>query len=513
MKLDEAADQNYAQLVWMLRRTQGMFALLPVRSNYSVPTRDALLQRLAGDLPEIPLRIVELSRDSWNAAQVVADAAAGLPAQGAIILLGLEETPGIVPAGGESHRRPPALALLNHEREAIRSHCPHPLVVWCDQVTYRVLKEHAPDFFDHFTGLFSLEEPKPINAEHPPEIPVRACDVLRFSDEAKANLPRGANAALAFYQERLAAHAEPTSERGRALLGLAEALLSLRDRDVPSHLERAERAAAEALSIFSRHEAPSDWARAQLILGLIANAYPRGESQDDTRKAIDHFTKALQEYTEAKFPVEWARTQNNLGIAYASISQGDRADNLQRALGCFTAASRVWTQARFPHDWANTQHNLGLTYANLTTGNRVENLLHAIACYEAGLSVQTESEFPLDWAITQNALGAAYSNLPSGDRDENLRRGIACYDAALRVLGEAALPACWAMTQNNLGFAFAQLSSGNRVENLQQAVAHYEAALRVYREFEFPFEWATTRHNLDAARSAVETLRLSTATR
>ena len=35
--LDDEVEENYAKLVMLLRNTQGMFALLPVRSNYSVP--------------------------------------------------------------------------------------------------------------------------------------------------------------------------------------------------------------------------------------------------------------------------------------------------------------------------------------------------------------------------------------------------------------------------------------------------------------------------------------------
>jgi hypothetical protein len=62
----ESAEQNYIELAMTIRHTQGMFALLPVRSNYSVPARDALLRRLADDIGDIPLRILQLNRQSWD---------------------------------------------------------------------------------------------------------------------------------------------------------------------------------------------------------------------------------------------------------------------------------------------------------------------------------------------------------------------------------------------------------------------------------------------------------------
>jgi len=298
--LKEAAEQNYIELVMTIRQTQEMFALLPVKSNYSVPQRDALLRRLADDLSEIPLRFVRLSRESWNPAPLIADAAATLQVRGAIVLLGLEETPGIVPAVGEENRRPPALAILNHTREAIRSHCPHPLLVWCDPLTYRALREHAPDFFDHFTGLFSFEEPKTAEETKPREIRVDVSDMLRFSDDAKPSiLVRGSLVALAFYEERVAKFQEPTLERVRALLGLAETLWAHPDQNVSARLDRAEQAAIDALGIISKDSAPAEWARGQLILGRIYSADSHRISCDRLGEAIACYEAALQVYSEA----------------------------------------------------------------------------------------------------------------------------------------------------------------------------------------------------------------------
>ena len=70
-------------------------ALLPVKSNYSVPVRDALLRRLADDLLG-PFTDHSTEPRILERRQLIADAAAELNGRGAIVLLGLEETPGIV---------------------------------------------------------------------------------------------------------------------------------------------------------------------------------------------------------------------------------------------------------------------------------------------------------------------------------------------------------------------------------------------------------------------------------
>jgi tetratricopeptide (TPR) repeat protein len=502
------AEQNYIELVMTIRNTQGMFALLPVKSNYSVPARDALFRRLVGDLPGIPLRIIHLSGESWNAAQLIADAAAELKGRGAIVLVGLEETPGIVPAGGEEGRRPLTLAVLNHGREAIRNRCPYPLIVWCDPLTYRTLREHAPDFYDHFTGLFSFEEPKTAEETEPREIRVDVSDMLRFSDDAKPSiLVRGSPVALAFYEERVAKFQEPTLERARALLGLAETLWAHPDQNVSPRLDRAEQVAIEALGIISKDSAPAEWARGQLILGRIYSTDSQRISCDRLGEAIACYEAALQVYSEAKFPIDWAKVQTGLGVAYANLPTGDRAENLRRAITCFEAASRVWTEAEFPHDWATTQINLGDAHLMLPAGNPDENFRRAIAYFEAALRVYREEEFPRDWAMTQHNLGIAHSNLLTGDRTENLRRAIACYEAALRVLTSAAFPDDWASSQMNLGVAYANLHTGDRSEHLRHAIACFEAALSVWTEAESPRDWSMTRHNLEVARRELARMR------
>ncbi len=504
--LEETAEQNYIELVMTIRQTRGMFALLPVKSNYSVTRRDALFHRLSNDLGEIPLHVVRLSRESWNAGPSIAEAAATLKARGAIVLLGLEETPGIVPAVGEENRRPPALAILNHAREAIRDSCPHPLIVWCDPLTYLALKDHAPDFFDHFAGLFSFEESKEVRADGEREIPLSVSSDLKVSAEVPSILVAGSDAALAFYERQLAEFQEPTAARARALLGLAETLWAHPGQNASDCLNRAERDAIEALGILSKDNAPSEWARGQLILGRIYSADAHRIRYDRPGKAIACYEAALQVYSEANFPVEWAKVQTGLGIAYANLLAGDRAENLHRAIACFEAASRVWTQDEFPRGWATTQINLGDVYVMLPAGNLTENFRRAIAFYEGALRVYREEDSPRDWAMTQHNLGIAYSNLLTGDRTEHLRRAIACYEASLRVFTKAAFPDDWASSQMNLGVAYANLPTGDRSEHLRHAITSFEAALDTWTEAGFTQDRSMSQHNLERARQELARL-------
>lgn len=101
---------EYGQLLMMLEESQGRFAPMIVRSDLCEGDRQALLNRLALDLgPMIPLRILKVSRGEWNPIPPVVQASSSLDGAGVVVLLGLEDTPGIIAVPGE-HRaaRPPS---------------------------------------------------------------------------------------------------------------------------------------------------------------------------------------------------------------------------------------------------------------------------------------------------------------------------------------------------------------------------------------------------------------------
>ncbi|MDQ3812474.1 MAG: tetratricopeptide repeat protein, partial [Armatimonadota bacterium] len=327
--------------------------------------------------------------------------------------------PGIVPEIGASPRRPPAIATLNHAREMLRKRLVAPLLVWCDPLTYTALQEHAPDFFDHYTALFTF-------LDAAPEPQIVESEVKRPEPDVVARVVQrqvaASRAAVEFYEDQVARLQEPTPERARALLGLAEALGQLSDAHVVSRLRRAENLTREALSLLSPEREKEEWARGQNTLGIILRNSPSGDRMENLRQAIACFEAALRVRTEAEFPYDWAATQNNLGNTYADLPSGDRAENLRQAIACYEAALRVYTEADFPQDWAMTQNNLGTAYDNLSSGDRVENLRQAIACYQAALRVRTEADFPQNWANTQFNLGLTYSDLAAETNDFTLLR-------------------------------------------------------------------------------------------
>jgi tetratricopeptide (TPR) repeat protein len=488
---------EYGQLHMMLEESQGYFAPMIVRSDLSESDRQALLNLLAQDLgPTIPLRIVKVSRGEWNPIPPIIEAASALDRAGVLLLLGLDDTPGIIAVPGERSSPPPPPAPREQGGRGGGRRCSCPIVVWCDDLTFLALREHAPDFLDHFAGLFRFRDLRPLASLHAEGIVPARSGISLVTEPAPA---LGSEAALTFYERKLSETPEGSAERATMLIDFATSLWHLRHRNPTSNLVRARRAVEEAIETLRRTGNHYELARVQFALGTILSDTLTVDRDENLRRAIACFESALRVYTESDFPANWAVTQNNLGTAYWNLPTGDRSENLRRAIACYEAALRVRTESDFPANWAMTQNNLGNAYWNLQTGDRGENLLRAIAYFESALRVYTESDFPADWAMTQNNLGNVYWALPTGDRGENLRRAIACYESALRVRTESDFPADWAMTQNNLGNAYRALPTGDRVENLRRAISCYRAALRVWTESDFPADWARTHYKLGLA--------------
>ena len=244
--LGESGQKEYRRLCRVVCSAAGRFSLFPVESDFRPATRTALLERIEEDLRQkgLRLRIIQLGEDEWDIVALLERE----PVQSGevLALLGLENTPGMAPVYGSS-ARPPAIAILNHAREGLRRRLPGPVLVWCDPVVYTSLQEHAPDFFDHYTALFTFLDAVP------PPLPARSSLELEQGPETLESLKSPgyfSPAALAFYEEQVARFSDPGADRARALSGLALALSS-----VPGSAGRREEAlerAREATDVYEQ---------------------------------------------------------------------------------------------------------------------------------------------------------------------------------------------------------------------------------------------------------------------
>ncbi len=200
--LDAAGEKEYRRLLRVLRMARGSFFLFPIESDFSNVLRDALLERLRADLAAegVCLRVAELNRRQWNVFDLP-ELEAPVTEADVIALAGLEETPGIVPEIGAEPVRPPALALLNQQRESLHHHVPAPFLVWCLPYVFTALIKQAPDFFDHYAGLFRFfnAAPEPMPVERFPAIMERDSP-----PQPAILLPAAVRSAATFYEEQVA---------------------------------------------------------------------------------------------------------------------------------------------------------------------------------------------------------------------------------------------------------------------------------------------------------------------
>jgi tetratricopeptide (TPR) repeat protein len=108
-------------------------------------------------------------------------------------------------------------------------------------------------------------------------------------------------------------------------------------------------------------EAISPYQRAG-IQNNLGNALLTGSQPEP---AIAALSAALTARSRASAPKDWAETRHNLGKAYRERQVGVREDNLRRALEHYTAALDVHTLEDMPFDHRRSVGALGQTHADL----------------------------------------------------------------------------------------------------------------------------------------------------
>lgn len=508
--LDRTDDEKLLISMRRLRRAvfenRGFFALYPVESNLSPVQRDATLSAIAEFLEDSGMRLhrIVLSRDRWNLAERLEEQGA-FGKSDAVVILGLEDTPFLVPAGGEEKRRPQALAVLNLQRESIERQLGCPTIIWCPPYAYRALMEHAPDFFDHYSSTFRFLTAAPAEPQEDEQNSVaqRSIGVEKQVRSVEMEATTWANiitppspALLAFYERQLKRELPDPIERAHTLYGLAEELYRYRSTE---GVQRAIQLAEEAYVLYRATKQHHDLAKTLILLGQLIQVSSDGDLNYRNRRALAYYESALVTFRRDRFPVDWASTQVLLADTYGCIIYDPRNDVHTLSINYYESSLHVFTFEDYPKSWADVKKKMGITYLKKMSGIREENLKSSISCFTDALEVFKKQIYPRDWAEIQFNLGNVYMNISEGYRETNILHAINCYESSLTVYDQLKFPKEWSMVKNSLGNSYAALPNTSDSGNLQRAIQCYEEALTERTLENAPEEWALTELNLALA--------------
>jgi tetratricopeptide (TPR) repeat protein len=276
--------------------------------------------------------------------------------------------------------------------------------------------------------------------------------------------------------------------------------------DRRKNLEQGIASMHQVLSALQKETQPTQWALAQLYLGVAYNARMVGDRPVNQEQAITHCNASLSVFTRTAFPRQWATVQNSLGEIYRNRIRGMRHANLQRAIYHCQKALQVRTRETFPIEWAFTRATSGAVYCELglSIGEQHDICEKALEHYQCATQILVEENFPVQWAIVQQGLSAAYFMRVSGKKVENIQEAIARGQSALRILTRTSYPFEWAGAHAYLGEAYRQATFDANLQELysgrsvmqEQAIRHLEAALQVYTHHDYPLEWARVQRFL-----------------
>jgi tetratricopeptide (TPR) repeat protein len=217
------------------------------------------------------------------------------------------------------------------------------------------------------------------------------------------------NAALQIYEQSRSAEQRANVETAlgkiyaQRITGVVEENLAL----AVAYHEAALEAINKSKDIFAR-----TWATIQINLG---DTYLRYGNKDHGRyreQARTCYREALSIYTMHGFPKEWADIHIRLAAIYQSCAEGHQVERdlyLRCAIVCSEAALLIYSPDSFPFEYAATLVNLGHLHTIRTEGNRIYNLEQASKCYRKALRIFTRQDFPEECNLVLSNLSDAES--------------------------------------------------------------------------------------------------------
>ena len=146
--------------------------------------------------------------------------------------------------------------------------------------------------------------------------------------------------------------AQAQLQRGRILYDWAQS-------GKPQFYRGALEAYQEALSVFSKEEAPEVFADIHHQLGVIYAELPDENKKRSIWAALSacSFQEALEFYNKIDFPYEFGMVCNNFANAYTKYPQGRKSDNFEKALNYYDEALSVRPAPEYRQERAVTLLN------------------------------------------------------------------------------------------------------------------------------------------------------------
>jgi tetratricopeptide (TPR) repeat protein len=163
---------------------------------------------------------------------------------------------------------------------------------------------------------------------------------------------------------------------------------------------------------------------------------------EDCREAIDAALEALRIYRVQSNPAEYAETQTLLWAAYSALAEADgRTENSKRAIYACQAAIRVYRNIS-PSEMAYARKNLAHSFIVLAEReNRAENCRNAVEAWQRSLEYYTAEKTPQEHADILRGLAYAYLLLSQEELEGRevegwQKKALRCYKKALRIYQE-----------------------------------------------------------------------------
>ena len=252
---------------------------------------------------------------------------------------------------------------------------------------------------------------------------------------------------------------------------------------------KAIRAAQEALSVFSLHDSPEDYAEAQGTLWLahltLADIEYKAENLSLALEACQERLRAGKAFAR---PLQHASCCKDLAITASMLADTEslaqaKAEDCKKAISACLEALQIYNVRSDPEDFAEAKILLWAAYSALAeVEEKQKNCRNAIEACESAVRIY-ERISPEEHADALKNLGYSLITLAEmEDKAENCRKAISACERALQHYTLETAPLEHAGILRDLAFAYVTLSEAEDKEACcKKALKIYMKANKIYQ--------------------------------
>lgn len=159
---------------------------------------------------------------------------------------------------------------------------------------------------------------------------------------------------------------------------------------------------SRASDIFRHENLPELFAQAQMSKGTLLYTWAQQGNPQFYKGAMESLQEAAKVFTRNEAPQQFAEIQHLLGIIYSEIPDEAKKKSVWAAVSSssFKEALNFFNKEEYPYEYATVCNHYGNAYVKYPASRNSDTIVKALELFNEALTVRTTEQYPVERALT-----------------------------------------------------------------------------------------------------------------